>query len=215
MGKIQHKGFITQRRSEFRQPDLGYYLIVTDGKETERNFFEGMRNKLPDNIRGRLVIKVKTTKTYDMVDAIITEMSMSPRIYDPWIIFDMDQVHNFDELIEKAHKLEINVGWSNPCIEILFLSYFSKSPSVANQTDCIKKFSEEFKKKTQKDYNKNNKQIYDDLCQYGNEEEAIKIQDKKFQEYQKENIKTPSKMSGVSKTFVLIKAINRKIGLNI
>lgn len=29
-----------------RVPELGYYLIVTDTKETEKNYFDGLRDRL-------------------------------------------------------------------------------------------------------------------------------------------------------------------------
>ena len=30
-----------------RVPELGYYLIVTDTKETEKNYFDGLRDSIP------------------------------------------------------------------------------------------------------------------------------------------------------------------------
>lgn len=31
-----------------RKPNLGYYLIVTDTKKTEKNYFKGLRNTIPE-----------------------------------------------------------------------------------------------------------------------------------------------------------------------
>ena len=33
-------------RFETRDPALGYYLIVTDTKETEKNYFEGLKKSM-------------------------------------------------------------------------------------------------------------------------------------------------------------------------
>ena len=41
-----------------RAPDLGYYFIVTDTNETEENYMYGLRNSLPKELQGRIVIKV-------------------------------------------------------------------------------------------------------------------------------------------------------------
>ena len=41
-----------------RVPELGYYLIVTDTKETEKNYFEGLRDSIPAELKDRLVIKL-------------------------------------------------------------------------------------------------------------------------------------------------------------
>ena len=90
MGKLDHKAKIESRKIGFRKPDLGYYYIVIDAVETEPNFFNGIKNSLPANIKGRLVIKIKTSKTYDMVDTILSDISKRPIVYDPWIVFDKD-----------------------------------------------------------------------------------------------------------------------------
>ena len=41
-----------------RIPELGYYFIVTDTKETEQNYMFGLRNSIPPELQGKLVIKV-------------------------------------------------------------------------------------------------------------------------------------------------------------
>ena len=52
-----HIGNRKKRNSNFREPNLGYYLIFTDTKETERNYFEGLRDSLPLDVRNNLSIK--------------------------------------------------------------------------------------------------------------------------------------------------------------
>ena len=210
MGKKDRAGKIENRRSGFREPDLGYYYIVTDAVETEPNFFNGLKEKLPDRLKGRLVIKVKSSKTYDMVDTILNDISRKPIMYNPWIIFDKDQVKEFDQIIDKAEKHDINVGWSNPCVEILFLSYFGKSPSVFDQNDCIKQFSLEYKKQLGKDYKKNNKRIYEELSLNGDEDTAINAQERKHNNYIDDKIIKPSEMLGVSTIYKLLKEIGYK-----
>ena len=50
-----------------RVPDLGYYFIVTDAKETEENYMYGLRDSLPKRLQGRIVIKVSKAKTQELV----------------------------------------------------------------------------------------------------------------------------------------------------
>ena len=211
MGKRERSGKIKVRDIGFRKPDLGYYYIVTDAVETEPNYLNGIKENLPDRVKGRLVIKVKSSKTYDMVDTILNDISKSPIVYDPWIIFDRDQVKEFDQIIAKAEKHRINVGWSNPCIEILFLAYFGKSPNMNNQQDCIKEFEKTYINKLNKKYEKNNKNIYNDLIKNGNEELAINICKKKHNEYLSDGIEIPSKMVGVSLVYKLLEEIGDKV----
>ena len=52
-----------EQRKQFKVPELGYYLIVTDTEATERCFFTGLHQALPEDVRNKLVIKVVETKT--------------------------------------------------------------------------------------------------------------------------------------------------------
>ncbi len=48
--------------SRHRTPELGYYFIVTDTKETEQNYIYKLRDSVPENLIGKLVIKVNKTR---------------------------------------------------------------------------------------------------------------------------------------------------------
>ena len=51
-----------EQRKQFKVPELGYYLIVTDTEATEHCFFTGLHQALPEDVRNKLVIKVVETK---------------------------------------------------------------------------------------------------------------------------------------------------------
>ena len=57
-----------EQRKQFKVPELGYYLIVTDTEATECCFFAGLHQALPEDVRNKLVIKVVETKTRTMID---------------------------------------------------------------------------------------------------------------------------------------------------
>lgn len=44
-----------EQRKQFKVPELGYYLIVTDTEATERCFFTGLHQALPEDVRNKLV----------------------------------------------------------------------------------------------------------------------------------------------------------------
>ena len=50
-------------RSAFKNriPDLGRYFIYTDADETEEKYMYGLRDSLPKEFQGRIVIKVSKT----------------------------------------------------------------------------------------------------------------------------------------------------------
>lgn len=87
-----------------RIPELGYYFIVTDTKETEQNYMYGLRDSIPTILQGKLVIKVVKTKTNNLVDEALNLASLNPQYGEPWIIFDRDQVQNFDNIISELTK---------------------------------------------------------------------------------------------------------------
>ena len=107
-----------EQRKQFKVPELGYYLIVTDTEATERCFFTGLHQALPEDVRNKLVIKVVETKTRTMIDKCLELTAYDAQYRIPWIVFDRDQVQGFDEIIKEAEDKGIQVGWSNPCFEI-------------------------------------------------------------------------------------------------
>ena len=100
-----------EQRKQFKVPELGYYLIVTDTEATERCFFTGLHQALPEDVRNKLVIKVVETKTRAMIDKCLELTAYDAQYRIPWIVFDRDQVQGFDEIIKEAEDKGIQVGW--------------------------------------------------------------------------------------------------------
>ena len=151
-----------------REPVLGYYLIVTDTEETEKNYFEGLKNSIPAEIRDRIVIRVEKAKTtYGLVERTLELCSTQAQKRIPWIVFDRDQVKDFDGIIREARYNDIQVGWSNPCFEIWMFAYFGEMPNIADSVTCCSRFADRFEKATGHAYQKNDEDVYKKLVQYG------------------------------------------------
>ena len=103
-----------EQRKQFKVPELGYYLIVTDTEATERCYFTGLHQALPEDVRNKLVIKIVETKTRTMIDKCLELTAYDAQYRIPWIVFDRDQVQGFDEIIAEAVSKGIQVGWSSP-----------------------------------------------------------------------------------------------------
>lgn len=191
----RERGGKRKRRENFpkRIPDLGYYFIVTDTNETEKNYLYGLRDSLPKELQGRIVIKVSSTKTETLV-AACEQADIDPQYRQCWIVFDRDQVVDFDKIIEEAASKDIEVGWSNPCIEIWFDAYFGKMPTVQDSVSCWKGFAARYEKQTGLEYKKSNQQIYATLNRLGNEADAIKLAESRLQAHLKDNKVHPSQM---------------------
>ena len=189
-----------------RKFELKKYLIITDGEKTEVNYFNGLKNSLPEDIREKIKIEIiKSESPHTLILDAMNKISRYP-YYEVWLVFDKDEVRGFDKIIREAYNSDFKVGWSNPCIEIWFLSYFGANPNTVNSKQCINVFSEYFRKKVNKDYLKNDEKIYQRLIEYGNEDLAIKISRNRLEEYLDECVK-PSMMNGANRVFELVEEI--------
>ncbi len=203
--------------SRANAPDLGYYIIVTDTKATEINYFTGIKNMIPENLRRRLVIVPKKTDTQNLINEAVKNANLYPQYGEIWIIFDRDKITDFDNIIESAKAEGVHVGWSNPCIEVWFMLYFDKAPTYMSLTpsvECCKKFGELYKNKVGQKYNKGDKNIYEKLIKYGNESKAINRAKSKLDSYARSDITKPSEMISATTIFQLVEEIRNKIKLS-
>lgn len=200
-----------EQLSKCRIPELGYYLIVTDTKETEQNYMIGLRKSIPKELQGKLVIKVCKAKTIELIDEALNMASSLAQYAEPWIVFDRDQVTDFDQIISSAKDKGINVGWSNPCIEIWFSAYFGAMPTYQDSVSCCNGFEKIYLKKTGQIYQKSDAAIYSKLCRFGDENKALAIANQKLQENQRNDNITPSQMCPATTLSSLVEEIKSKI----
>lgn len=198
-------------RSGQRVPEMGYYHIVTDTKETERCYFTGLRDSLPVNLKQKLIIKVVETATKNLIQKCVEMVSYEPQYRIPWIVFDRDQVVDFDSIIENAEKDGINVEWSNPCFEIWMFSYFGKMPSIQNSWTCCSRFGEIYKNKTHLSYSKADDDIYKNLLKYGDELKAIRIAEQKYKHCKDSGQVKASEMCPCTTVHELVREIRDKV----
>lgn len=199
------------KRVGARVPELGYYLIVTDTEETEKNYFEGLRDSIPAELKDRLVIKVEKARTVELVRKALEMTGQESQYRIPWIVFDRDQVKDFDEIIQTAEKSGVGAGWSNPCFEIWMYAYFGEMPVIMESYTCCDRFAEKFEKVTGQKYSKNDRDIYRKLVQYGDEEKAIQIAKRCYKKCMEDGKIKPSEMWPVSIVQQLVKEIRRKV----
>lgn len=200
-----------EQKKKFKVPELGYYLIVTDAEATERCFFTGLHQSLPEEVRNKLVIKVVETKTRTMIDKCLELTVYDAQYRIPWIVFDRDQVQEFDEIIAEALCKDINVGWSNPCFEIWMYAYFGSMPAIQESWTCCSNFGRLYETKTGQEYSKADKKMYGKLCMAGNEEKAIQIAQQKLMQCIREGKTKPSEMCPCTTVHELVGEIRGKV----
>lgn len=190
---------------------MGYYLVVTDTEATERCFFNGLHDSLPDSVKQKLVIKVVETKTQNLIQKCREMTAYEAQYRIPWIVFDRDQVPNFDEIIKEASGSDIHVGWSNPCFEIWMFTYFGSMPAINKSWTCCSKFGELYEKRTGQKYSKAASDMYQRLTENGDESAAITLAQRKYDQCIRNGYSIPSQMCPCTTVHELVKEIQTKV----
>ena len=170
-----------RRKSDFLQVAPANYLIVCEGKQTEPNYFNGLKqtiNKKYGNKVEVLIpsIDVKGTgiNTTSLVKYTQRTINHSNKVYGQvWVVFDKDDYN--DEQFDSAIKnCDYNVAWSNPNFEVWLLAHFKKVNRYISKDDVLQELSKEFQKKGLGDYTKNDANIFDKVTNEGKLHTAIK-----------------------------------------
>ncbi len=200
-----------EQRKKVRVPELGYYLIVTDTEATERCYFNGLYDSLSSEIQDKLVIRVVETKTRDMIDKCIELTAYEAQYRMPWIVFDRDQVKDFDAIIREAKEKGIGVGWSNPCFEIWLYAYFGSMPALRESWTCCSEFGKVYENRTGQKYSKADSDMYFRICKSGDEEKAIRVAQQKLDQCIRDGKVKPSEMWPCTTVHELVGEIQRKV----
>lgn len=129
----------TPRRAGFRPPRR-YYLIVCEGEETEPNYFEALRETLPNQMVERITVKGSGRGTSELLKCAKKEVerrlaSGNPPYYYVWLVFDKDEFPDFDRTILEIEALDATAdpqkrrphwfaAWSNEAFELWYLLHF-------------------------------------------------------------------------------------------
>ena len=197
-----------EHKKPFKNPEIKYYLIVTDTKATERCFFEGLYRNLPQNMQDKICLRVyDDVETAKMVEKCKSFVAYDAQYRIPWIVFDRDQVSNFDGIIAEAERCGICAGWSNPCFEIWLLAYFGSMPTYTESQQCCTAFSCAYKKATGQIYTKSDNRLYEKIYASGNEEKALKIAKQRLEQHRRDMKEKPSEMCPATTVHELVGAI--------
>lgn len=205
----KRNGILRSRNGKkIRNFKLGNFLILTDTKETEKNYFEQIKKSLPGDVAEQINIKViPSIKTIELVNRADEERRKDIRFTEIWLVFDRDQVVGFDKIIKCAQDKGICVAWSNPCFEIWLYAYFGKMPLMNGSVQCNDQFSAEYLKKVGKKYEKSDVNVYGNLLNVGDETSAINIAKKQYCNTYKSGLTLPSKMCSCTTAYLLVEKI--------
>jgi hypothetical protein len=196
------------------------YLIVCEGKKTEPNYFEGIKQRIDIkykdylDIFNRIEIDIDGTgrNTQDLVNYAIKKRSLSEVPYGhTWVIFDKDDFteEQFNNAIRQAIDNDMKVGWSNESIELWFLLHFEFINTPINRQQYIEKLNKHFKRLdiNKGEYKKNMDDIFEVLMDKGNVNNAINWSKKLVENYKCNNILSESKMNPCTVIYELVEEL--------
>jgi len=175
-----------KRRVAIR-PQKQYYLIVCEGEKTEPLYFEAFKNDLPKGVLENTSVEIEGEgrNTLDLIAEVLKirerrEKELSRKYDHVWAVFDRDSFppQNFNSAIFKALAANpiIKCAWSNEAFELWYLLHFEFYQHAASRDDYKGRLESAVSQRMNGKfvYVKNDKQMYQILKTYGNQEQAIK-----------------------------------------
>ena len=193
-------------------------LILTEGTETEVNYFEGIRMIINQRFRVKEIqtnypMKVQGIgrSTCVLVNEAIKKQSRE-NYSEVWVVFDKDDNTDFDEAIKLAKNNGINVAWSNESFELWILLHFQDLKTAISRDDYIKRLDSYFKANgiNNEGYAKNLTNIFE--LTRGKIDVAIQRSENLRKFYEEQKICSPEKMNPATTVDMLIKELKKYIG---
>lgn len=160
------------RKSKLKSKRLApaNYLIVCEGKQTESNYFNGLKKKINEKYGNKVdvlipSIEVKGTgkNTTDLVNHTDKFVNYSNKRYGQvWVVFDKDDYSN-DQFDKAIRTCDYNVAWSNPNFKLWILFHLKRVTKYISKDDILKELNKEFQKNGLGEYKKNDDKIFEKL----------------------------------------------------
>ena len=167
------------RRSQKRR-DKRTILLVGEGEETERNYFDAIKRE--DIVAKRFAVTVK--KRHGVSPERVVEEAIGYKeqaesrgedFDEVWCVLDVEGSEKRDSLeaaVRLAEENGITLYLSNPCFEVWLLSHFERRSRAYNNCDVvIVRLNRKWRTLCRQDYRKNDDRIYQRVS--GLTEEAI------------------------------------------
>lgn len=205
------------RKSKLKSKKLApaNYLIVCEGKQTEPNYFNGLRKKINEKYGSKvdvLIPSIEIKGTGENTTAIVKYTSKyvnySNKIYEKvWVVFDKDDYS--DEQFDKAiNNCDYNVAWSNPNFELWILSHFKRISRAISKNEVLDELEKEFQKNGLGTYRKNDKDIFEKISDDEKLNRAIK--NCEYMEKKNKDIQ-PSKRNPTTMVYKIVQELKEYI----
>jgi hypothetical protein len=129
------KSWMKKRRDKAIKIQPEYHLIVTEGTETEPQYFSAIRDIINRQYRDKIQLDIfgEGDNTLSLFEKAKRRASENPNGYKHvWVIYDTDDfpadhINRTAELCNQnsTSETQFHAIWSNQCIELWYLLHFS------------------------------------------------------------------------------------------
>lgn len=176
-----NRNILRKERLKSKRLAPANYLIVCEGKQTEPNYFNGLKKKINENYGSKvdvLIPNIEIKGTGENTTALVKYTDKfvnysNKRYGQVWVVFDKDDYS--DEQFNKAiNACEYNIAWSNPNFELWILSHFKKVNRYISKDGVLQELSKEFQRNGLGEYAKNDVNIFNKVTGEGKLHTAIR-----------------------------------------
>jgi len=157
------------RRVSAKRPLKRTVLIVGEGRETEPNYFYGL--KLEDAVAARSAVTVKRGPGFSPEQVVQKAIQLRDtakrhgKVFDEvWCVLDVEGIEKRESLNnarDLAREAGITLCLSNPCFEVWFLAHFVKKARAYNDCDdVVSHLNKHWQKHFRQDYEKSDEAVY-------------------------------------------------------
>ncbi|MDA3800516.1 MAG: RloB family protein [Kiritimatiellae bacterium] len=120
-----------------------YFFILTNGKVTEKVYFERFKHKLHKGMV--LNVEFKNKSPDGLSKFAERRLRNQSIVYDEiWVVFDKDDFDCFEDTVKKlSNGNKFSVAFSNECFEIWLLLHFCDINEALNRVKCLSLFKEQ------------------------------------------------------------------------
>ena len=185
-----------KRKQDIRAKRM-YYLIVCEGEKTEPNYFEGLKQDLPNGVLTAYQIDIEGTgrNTASLVDEALRLKGQYEEDHDRpvdrlWVVFDRDSfpANDFNSAVLRCESADPEIGcaWSNEAFELWYLLHFHHYQNAMNRRQYQDLIEQNLKPHLGDDYTyeKNSGEMYDLLKEHGSIDDAIRNAKRLTQNYE-------------------------------
>lgn len=158
------------RRRKRRRSVKRTVLVVGEGRETEPNYFHGLKRE--DSVLAGFSVTVKKgpgvspEKVVERTIHLKRQAENRREAYDEvWCVLDVEDPtrrDSLDKAVTIAAQNGITLCLSNPCFEVWLLSHFQRKGRAYKDCDAaIVDLNKHWQKHCGQDYRKNDDQVYD------------------------------------------------------